>query len=331
MKREALYYTSGSDGKIKCNLCPHGCLIEEGKYGICRTRKAENLKLYAVNYGQVSSLSLDPIEKKPLYHFKPGSMILSAGSYGCNFRCNFCQNYEISMMEPDTEYFTEEQLISAAESSKASGNIGIAFTYNEPSVWYEYVYNVFRKLKSADPGAVTVLVTNGFIEKEPLEKLLPYTDAMNIDLKAFNNDYYRKVCGGDVEKVKRTIKAAAKSCHVEITTLLVTGLNDSEKEISELSEWISSADTDIPLHLSRYFPAYKSDKAPTDVNTIFKAKEIAEFYLKYVYIGNVPGVDSSTYCPNCGEIVVKRSGFGAEPLISSPECPACGAELNIVL
>lgn len=331
MKKEAIYYTSESDGKTKCGLCPHGCHIEEGKYGICRTRKAENSKLYAMNYGEISSLSLDPIEKKPLYHFKPGSIILSAGSYGCNFRCNFCQNYEISMMIPGTRFFPAEDIIAAAEKTKTSGNIGIAFTYNEPSTWYEYVYDVFRELKERDPKESTVLVTNGFIEKEPLLKLLPFTDALNIDLKAFNKNYYSTVCGGDLEKVKRTIKIAAGLSHVEITTLLVTGLNDSEEEIRELTEWISSVDANIPLHLSRYFPAYKSDIPPTALNTILRAKKTAEKYLKYVYIGNVPGADSNTYCPECGEIVVKREGFKAEPFITSPECPVCGAELNIIL
>lgn len=331
MEKEALYYTLDDKGRVKCGLCPHGCLIEEGKSGICNTRKAEKSKLYAMNYGEVSSLSLDPVEKKPLYHFRPGTMILSAGSYGCNFRCNFCQNYEISMMKPMTQYFSKESLIDTVETTKNSGNVGIAFTYNEPSVWYEYVFDVFRDLKKEDPSSSTVLVTNGFIEREPLEKLLPYTDAMNIDLKAFNENYYRTVCGGTAEKVKKTIKVAAKSCHVEITTLLVNGMNDSEKEIRDLSEWISSLDTDIPLHLSRYYPAYKSDIPPTDADTIMKAKEIAESYLKYVYIGNVPGVDSNTYCPDCGELLVERSGYRTRSLITSPQCPSCKAKINIIL
>lgn len=329
MKREAMFYSRKENGIIICELCPHRCHIGEEKLGICRTRSADSGKLNALNYGEVSALSIDPIEKKPLYHYKPGSSILSAGSYGCNFRCGFCQNYHISMSNPETRFMAPEEIINIAVATKSKGNIGIAFTYNEPSTWYEYVYDIALEAKKYDLDII--LVTNGFIRLEPIKELLPYIDAMNIDLKAFNNEFYQRVCGGNLEDVKRVIEEANSKCHVEITTLLINGYNDSFDEVEELSRWISSINRDMPLHLTRYFPSYKFDVPATPVSTILNSVEVSRKYLNYVYPGNLSGVDINTYCPTCGYSVVERNGYNTRTFIHESKCPVCKTELNIVL
>jgi pyruvate formate lyase activating enzyme len=277
----------------------------------------------------VSSLALDPIEKKPLYHYKPGSYILSAGSYGCNFRCKFCQNYHISMETPMARYIAPEELITIARESSDEGNIGIAFTYNEPSTWFEYIYDVANVPQKNDIDIV--LVTNGFIEKKPLEELLPLVNAMNIDLKAFNNKFYKEVCGGNLEDVMAIIELASSKCHVELTTLLVNGHNDSEEEVEKLAKWISSINKDMPLHLSRYFPNYKFDAPATPVDRVIRSAEIAKQYLNYVYVGNIPEVDSNTYCPKCGKMLIDREGYRTKTLIDNNICPECSSRINIVI
>lgn len=329
MEREAMFYANKDNGFVTCQLCPHGCSIREGGMGLCRTRKAQSGELRVLNYGEVSALAIDPIEKKPLYHFKPGSHILSAGSYGCNLRCGFCQNYHISMEKPKTEYIEPEELLDIAVRAKGQGNIGIAFTYNEPSIWYEYVYETAKK--AVEQGLKVVLVTNGFIEIEPLRKLLPYVDAMNIDLKAFRSEFYEKVCGGRLENVKRVIQEADGKCHVEITTLLVNEHNDSMEEIHELSSWIASINRDMPLHLSRYYPSYRFEAPPTPLSTVLNCLKEAKEHLSYVYPGNLADGDMNTSCPECGYIVIERKGYGTRVLISENKCPRCGKELNIVL
>jgi len=242
-----------------------------------------NLK--TINYGEITAMALDPIEKKPLYHFHPGSKILSVGSFGCNFSCGFCQNYAIAHYRAKSQYFSPDELIEACR--KIDNNIGIAFTYNEPSIWYEYVYDTAKKLKETYPQYKVVLVTNGYIQEEPLAKLLPYVDAMNIDLKSFQPDYYRKICGGDMEYVLKTIRKCYDKCHVEITTLLVNGLNDSEEEVEKIAAFLASLDKNIPLHLTRYFPNYKIHRPPTDIDVMLKAREVASKYLNNVHLGNV--------------------------------------------
>lgn len=329
MERQAMFYNKNDKGNIECQLCPHGCSISEGQSGLCRTRKVRDGVLQAINYGEISSLAMDPIEKKPLYHYKPGSFILSVGSYGCNFRCGFCQNYHISMEEPKTEHIESSELLNIAVKAKNRGNIGIAFTYNEPSTWYEYVYDTAVNAKKYEMDIV--LVTNGFIGLEPLIKLLPYVDAMNIDLKAYNEHFYKRICGGSLQDVKRVIEEANKRCHVEITTLLINGHNDSPKEVEELSRWISLINRDIPLHLSRYFPSYKFDAPATPVQTVLNSTEISRKYLNYVYPGNVTGADTNTYCPVCGNMIIDRQGYGTRILIDQNRCPECNNRLNIVL
>jgi pyruvate formate lyase activating enzyme len=241
----------------------------------------------AANYGKVTSLALDPIEKKPLYRFYPGSKILSVGSYGCNLTCSFCQNHSISMVkeeETDTMIIAPEELADKALELKEYGNIGVAFTYNEPLIGYEYVIDTAKLLREHDMK--TVVVTNGSASEEIGKELLPYVDALNIDMKGFTEEYYRKI-GGDLETVKRFIALAAKECHVELTTLIVPGENDSIEEIRQLSQWVASIDDQIPLHITRFFPRWKmTDRNATEVNKIFELTNIARVYLKYVYEGN---------------------------------------------
>lgn len=269
-----------------CNLCPHLCDLAEGQTGFCQARTNRNGVIVCDNYGRLTSIALDPIEKKPLARFYPGSMILSVGSYGCNLRCPFCQNYEISMADKSSQtvYLSPRQLIQKAQELVPQGNIGIAFTYNEPLVSYEYVRDC--SMLAREQGLKSVLVTNGTIQKEPLLELLPYIDAMNIDLKGFTQEFYDMI-KGDLQTVKETIVLAAKSCHVEVTTLIIPDENDSEQEMEAISIWLASVNPEIPLHISRFFPKYKmQEKAPTPVDTILRLREIAKKHLTYVYIGN---------------------------------------------
>jgi pyruvate formate lyase activating enzyme len=283
---KAQYYTKLDNGVVHCQLCPHNCHIRPDKKGICKVRANSDGELYAESYGQLSSLALDPIEKKPLYRFYPGSLILSTGSYGCNFSCSFCQNYSISMGKPETAFISPENLVYKAFRLKDSGNIGLAYTYNEPFISFEYVLDCCKLIK--DRGLKNVLVTNGYVQEAPLLEMLPYNDAMNIDLKSFSPDFYKEICNGNVEIVKRTIETASKSCHIEITCLVIPGLNDSEEEIGDMARWLSSLSPDIPLHLSRFFPRHKMlDKEITPRATLEKAARIASRYLDHVYLGNI--------------------------------------------
>jgi len=284
MKKEAMFYENIKD-KVHCFLCPHNCVIDNGHFGKCNVRKHEDGKLFTINYGEVTSAVLDPIEKKPLYYFMPSTRILSFGSFGCNFKCSFCQNYRISQFKPECKFVKKEELVETILSTP--DNVGVAFTYNEPSIWYEYVYDCSKLLKKTNPNKAVVLVTNGYISQEPLKELLPFVDAMNIDLKSFNDDYYKGLCEGSLTPVLKTIETASKECHVEITTLLVSGENDRLDEVEQIAKFISSIDRDIPLHLSRYFPIYKLENPPTDVGFVKKAGEVAGKYLRRVRLGNV--------------------------------------------
>ncbi len=270
-----------------CQVCIHHCKLKPGQWGLCRARKNEAGEIVCKSYGQVSSLALDPIEKKPLNRFYPGSRILSVGSFGCNLRCPFCQNNEISMVSPEMSeenYLSPVELADIALQCIEKGNIGVAFTYNEPLVGWEYVLDTACLVKKR--GMKNVLVTNWTASPEILEKLLPYIDAMNIDLKGFREEYYRKI-GGSLTVVKGFIKRAAADCHVELTTLIVPGENDSVSEMEEEARWIASVDREIPLHVSRFFPRYKmQDRPATEVKNVYALAETAGKYLKYVYTGN---------------------------------------------
>ena len=240
----------------------------------------------AVNYGRLTALALDPVEKKPLRRFMPGSMILSAGSFGCNLRCPFCQNHEISMAgrESAAAAMTPEELAARARALAGNGNIGVAFTYNEPLVGWEYVRDTARLVRRL--GMKTVVVTNGSVTDLVLDEILPVADAMNIDLKGFRESYYRKL-GGDLETVKHFISRAAGACHVELTTLIVPGENDSDEEMEELAAWVASLNPEIPLHVTRFFPRWRmADARPTPVDTVYRLAERAAEALRYVYVGN---------------------------------------------
>jgi len=286
MSKLALYFDKIGDSKVCCRLCPHSCVIKPGGLGVCRARKNIDGDLYSLNYGKITSIALDPIEKKPLNRFHPGSNILSIGTFGCNLKCSFCQNWSIAHKNPGTFDVTSTQIVEKALELKKDGNIGIAYTYNEPSIWYEFVYETSILAKSLK--LANVLVTNGFISMEPLKQLLPYIDAMNIDVKAYTAQFYKDICKAALYNVKETVEYAAKKCHVEVTTLVIPGLNDSIGEIEELCKWLASVSSDIPLHLSRFFPNYEmQDRPPTPVETLFKARDKALEFLKYVYVGNI--------------------------------------------
>lgn len=323
--KEARYYQAHENGVI-CGLCPKQCVISPDRTGFCRVRKNINGTLYAQNYGCCSSYALDPIEKKPLYHFYPGSTIFSIGTWGCNFACQFCQNWEIAQAVPATIPMLPAEAVAAAKGA-GRGNIGIAYTYSEPGVWYEYITDTARLVHEQD--LKNVLVTNGFINSEPLDELLPFIDAMNIDVKAFNEDFYRTVCAGTLRHVKQTVQKAVQYCHVEITTLVIPGMNDSETELTELAKWLAGLDKDIPLHFSRYFPRYKMGAAPTPLSTLNKASEIASEYLNYVYIGNTGGGEgSNTHCPQCRLLLIDRL-YGTSRLGQDKNCPDCGKHIAI--
>ena len=273
---------------MKTYNCFRHCDIKEGETGFCRARTCRDGKVIPANYGELTSVALDPIEKKPLRRFCPGSMVLSVGSYGCNLKCPFCQNNEISWPDRElrVEKVTPEELADTAEYYKGDGNIGVAFTYNEPLIGYEFVRDTAKLVH--EKGMKNVMVTNGTAEPHVLEELAPYIDAMNIDLKGFNSDYYSKTLGGSFEMVKAFIREAVKICHVEVTTLIVPGENDSEEEMRELSSWIAGLNEEIPLHVTRFFPAFHmTDRGPTDVDKVIRLAEVAREKLKYVYTGNI--------------------------------------------
>lgn len=282
--KEALYYEKISPEKIKCLLCPHNCVIYPNKTGICRARKNIDGKLYSLIYGKTTGIALDPIEKKPLYHFYPGSYILSVGTKGCNFSCPFCQNWHISQ---DDSAFTEEITpLALTRQATVGGSIGIAYTYNEPFIWYEFVLECAKLIKKQNQ--VNVLVTNGFVNLEPLEEILPFIDAMNIDLKSIDEDFYKKICKSKLQPVLDVIKRSVKNCHIELTNLVVPTLNDSEEDFSGLVDWVyENCGPDMPLHFSRYFPCFKMDLPPTPVETLKVAYQIAKKKLKHAYLGNV--------------------------------------------
>jgi pyruvate formate lyase activating enzyme len=333
--KEALYYKKSSkDNTVKCHLCPHNCTIKEGQRGICSVRKNIEGILYSENFGQVTAMGFDPIEKKPLYHFHPGSFILSVGSFGCNFKCHFCQNWEISQATIDDigrkQEHTPDDIVEAALARK--DNTGIAFTYNEPIIYYEFMLDIAKKAKEAD--LKTVMVTNGFINSEPLQNLLPYMDAFSVDLKGFSEEFYKKNTKGSLHSIMDALKQIKNNGNfLEITNLVIPTLNDSNQSFSDMIKWIrDELGEDTILHISRYFPGYKSQIQPTPISKLKEFYSIAKEHINYVYLGNAKLEDTSnTYCDKCGELLVTREAFYAELVGIDKEgkCLNCGNKVFV--
>jgi len=312
---------------VECRLCPHFCKIASGKRGICGVRKNTGDKIELMTYGVISGHSLDPVEKKPLYHFFPGHKILSIGSYGCNMRCDFCQNWHISQKSSDSFSADTDPDKIAAEAVSTLNNIGMAFTYNEPVIGFEFVRDTAVRIK--EKGLFTAMVSNGYVNREPLKEMLGFIDAFNIDLKAFNESFYKKLTGAEFEPVRESLKQIAKAGkHLEITTLIIPGRNDSVEEMEAESKWISEElGNEIPLHLSRYHPMYKRNDPITPQETLDNLFQTASRNLKYVYVGNTAGdAGQDTACGKCGRIVTKRSGYNTRimNLDTSGKCTGCG-------
>jgi len=314
-------------------LCPQNCHLKPGGVGVCRVRQRIGDKLYTLNYARVSSLGLDPIEKKPLYHFYPGSLIFSAGTIGCNLACGFCQNWRISQEDAPTRSVTSKELIKKAEAEKTAGNIGIAYTYSEPGMWFEYLLDTARLAREF--GLKNVMVTNGYLRQEPLAELLPCLDAVNMDLKGMSDGFYKRACQGRLEPVLRFAEAVVKAgVHLEITNLLIPGWNDGDDDLRLLTDWVAGLNPDIPLHLSRYFPQYKFTAPETPAATMIKAYGITRERLNYVYLGNIGAeIGRDTICVSCGAVLIKRQGFQARlvDLAKNGLCRKCGQSVPVVM
>ncbi len=316
-------------GRVVCELCPQECVIAEGQHGRCLGRKNIGGELVAASYGEIVSIAVDPIEKKPLYHFLPGSEILSVATYGCNLRCPFCQNAEISQQVTPSRHVEPDELLALAKRHRTSS---IAYTYNEPCVWFEYLMDAGKLMQEA--GIRNVLVTNGMLNPEPLSELLPLISAMNIDLKSIRPEFYRDYVKGDLETVLGTIRAARKACHVELTNLLIPGRNDSDSDISELVDFVARLGRPTVLHFSRYFPRHRATEPSTPQETLARAGAIAREKLDYVYLGNVTArqEDRDTFCPKCRNRLVERSGYAGRIVgIEDGRCANCGRPADFVL
>jgi pyruvate formate lyase activating enzyme len=332
---EAYLYEPLEDGKVKCNLCSHRCVIKDGRRGLCSVRENQAGKLHTLVYGKVIARHVDPIEKKPLFHFLPGSLSYSIATVGCNFRCKFCQNADIAQMPGDHKGIVMGDTVTPAEMVAAAAKVGcrsISYTYTEPTVFFELAYDTARI--AHERGIRNVFVTNGYMTAEALEMINPYLDAANVDLKAFTETYYKDLCGARLKHVRATLKRM-KDCgiFVEITTLIVPGLNDDSAELKALAVFIAhDLGTDTPWHISRFHPTYKlTDRPPTPVQTLLKAREIGmQAGLKYVYTGNVPGdTGENTFCPGCGEMVIERWGFQVGNMrIKDGQCSQCGTGID---
>ncbi len=320
------------DGAYRCGLCPHRCRIAPGQYGRCGSRRGDKDMLVACTYGKVSSLCIDPVEKKPLYHWRPGTGCFSVGSVGCNMSCRHCQNYAISMLpsEKRTAFMSPREL---AAMCRSEGQDAIAFTYNEPAIWLEYI----RDVMAADPGLKLILVTNGLVSKEPLLELCALADAMNIDVKGFTDEFYTKVCGARLADVLESAKTVAEQgVHLELTYLAIPGFNDSEDEVRRFCAWVrDELGEDVPVHFTRFHPDYRmTDVQPTPLETVLRCREIGmECGLHYVYAGNALTEDAGgTFCPECGTAVIRRLGYLTDIVcLDGDRCGACGHRLPIVL
>lgn len=326
--KEALFYEKLKDNTVRCKLCFHECKLKKGQTGFCLARRNIEGKLVADTYGKLVAAHVDPIEKKPLYHFHPGEAILSVAANGCNLACPFCQNAEIARHRSRFREATPQELIQMAIKQASKG---IAYTYTEPLVWYEYLLDSSKLAREA--GLYNVIVTNGIINEEPLRDLLPYLDAANIDFKG-DEEFYREVVKGDRESTMRTIRLLHEAgVHVEITNLLIPDVNDSPEQIEDLISFIESLDSTIPLHISRYFPYGSYNVPPTPVKTMLRVYEQTHARLPYVYLGNIVLLEGqNTLCPDCGALLVRRRGYGTEVgTVKKNRCPVCGREVDLVL
>ncbi len=326
--KKAAFFEKKEKQKVQCQLCPHYCLLKNGEQGKCKVRRNINGDLLSENYERICSISIDPIEKKPLYHFYPGKNILSIGSVGCNLKCKFCQNYQISQTDvnhyPFLKSYTSEEIVKSA--LKYPSNIGIAYTYNEPIIWFEYVMETAKL--AHENGLKNVLVSNGFINPAPLDELIQVFDAFSIDLKGFTEDFYHDFTDSNLEAVKETlIKLAKTDKHLEITNLVITGINDDESIFREMIEWIVEyCGKNTVLHISRYFPMFKIDNLPTSQSKLESLYNIAKEKLNFVYLGNIKTENGqNTNCPQCNQLLISRGGYdvNTEHINKLGECKHC--------
>ena len=330
--REALLYEKLKNKKVRCNLCPHHCVIEEAKRGICGVKENKEGTLYSLVYGRAVASGVDPIEKKPFFHFFPGSYAFSIATVGCNFSCLFCQNADISQFPKEKkeiigEFLPPEEIVSYAKRNKCKS---ISYTYTEPTIFFEYAYETAKI--AHQQGIKNNFVTNGFISKEAIKLISPYLDAVNVDLKSFGDDFYKKFCGARLQPVLDSLKLMKElGIWVEVTTLIIPTLNDSAEELKSIAEFILGLGQETPWHISRFYPHYKmADLPPTPVETLHKAREIGKkIGLNYVYSGNVPGDEGeNTFCPHCGKKVISRYGFQTlENRLKEGKCPYCGTKI----
>ncbi len=320
------------DGRVRCQLCAHRCLIPPGGRGICQVRENQGGTLYTHTYGRLVSQALDPIEKKPLFHFLPGAPALSIATVGCNFRCQFCQNWEISQYPREHGGSVLGELVEPREvvaQAQAAGAPIIAYTYTEPTVFFEFAYETSRLAHQA--GIKNVFVSNGYLTREAAQEIAPYLDGINIDLKSFRDGFYRRYCGASLQPVLDTIELMVKlGVWVEVTTLIIPGWNDSPEELRWLAQFLRGISPAIPWHISRFLPAYQVfDRPPTPVSTLLAARDIGrQAGLQYVYLGNVPGQGEDTLCPDCRAPLIRRHGFQVvENHLTEGRCPACGREI----
>jgi pyruvate formate lyase activating enzyme len=330
--KEAMLYRKLSQERVECDLCAHRCVISEGRTGVCQVRENQAGTLYSLVYGQMIAQHVDPIEKKPLYHFYPGSTAYSVATPGCNFRCHWCQNADISQMPRDDGFImgksiTPEQVVAHAGQA---GSRSIAYTYTEPTIFFEYSYDIARQAREA--GLANVYVTNGYMTREMLEAIHPYLDAANVDIKAFRDETYRKYVGARLGPILDSLKLMKQlGVWVEVTTLIIPGINDDPAELGDLAHFVAQElEPDTPWHVSRFFPAYRlRDVPPTPLSTLQRAQEIGQAAgLRYIYAGNQPG-ESNTTCHACGQLLIRRSGYHIveNRVTEEATCPACGALL----
>jgi pyruvate formate lyase activating enzyme len=325
VSKSALYQKLLADAvTVQCLLCPHRCIIADGKTGRCQVRRNVQGDLQATTWGQVAAMQVDPVEKKPLYHVFPAQKILSLGSWGCNLTCFFCQNWHISQQSVPTQQILPEEVPAMIEES---GGFGVAWTYNEPIIWFEYLLETAKLVKNA--GYHNVLVSNGFIEEAPLLELLPHVSAINFDLKAYTNSFYKDHCGGGLAPVLRSISLAHEAdVIVEVTNLLIPSLNDNSSEIRELVNFIASLSPFIPLHFSRYHPDYQCTLQATPPDALLHAWKMAKSQLHHVYVGNLQSREhNSTFCHNCSAILLERQGFLTGDHLQKGKCPDCDHSL----